>query len=634
MKNTAFYLHNEYEPNWIPHDFQGGDSSFSRFISKFILTADNKVIPLHSKCKTPPLISKATKNVLLAGKTAIITRNVKGDPSQVFLITAIDQKHIKDGVLAGEVDISYLWGIGSQNNLPASTEICVLDENNDILIQSFPARDIPEIQSSFVNLQESEDGSQKYLISAWSIFLKSHFHASSWKVILAQEKAFIKGPLNQFRRLFPMVMLLSIWFVLLFTIASIRKNLIPLQILKKGTVQVAEGDFNSQLRVKSHDEFEDLANSFNDMTAKLSRQFDTLKAIEGISNTTFSHQGSSSIIHSLLISLRENGSDTSLYLIDQRGNVQAYVVDKTKNNITPFPKPIKLTEEELSLLHSDPTDLLFTQEKGIPDFLRPLQKKELNGFSLAPFFTADKLAGFLARGFSETALPNKEDLALDQRLADQLSIALSNAKLVEDLNSLSRGTLRALARAVDMKSPWTAGHSERVAKLAVQIGKKMGLSKIELEKLEQAGLLHDIGKIGVPAALLDKPGKLTDEEFSTIQKHPSLGARILEPISTFGEIIPTILHHHERFDGSGYPKGLKNFHIPLGARILAVADVYDALSSDRPYRTGWEDERILKLLKEDSGRHFDPKIVDTFLEMDLPKENWKQSSRPLSLATM
>jgi putative nucleotidyltransferase with HDIG domain len=628
LKNTALYIHEGFEHSQIPHDLADDSGNFSRFRSKFILTEENSVIPICSNCETPPVISKKIRGGLLSGKTAIATRNFQGKPSRVFLITALDQKHIKDGVLVGEVNISYLWGIGSQNNLPANTGIYVLDENNNILIQSFPVHDISEVELSQANPLESEDGSQRYLTSEWSIFLKSHFHAPIWKILLAQEKALIQAPLDQFKRIFPLVVLLSIWFVLLFTIASIRKNLIPLQILKEGTVRVSKGDFKSRVTVKSHDEFQDLAVSFNEMSLKLSRQFDTLTAIEGISNTAFSHQGSSSIILSLLSALSENSLDTSLYLVDQRGNAQAYITEKAGEPITPYSKPLKLTEEDLNLLNSDLKTISFSQGEIIPEFLAPLQKEGLSNFTLAPFFTSGKLTGFLARGLPDTSSSNEEDFVLVHRLADQLSITLSNAKLVEDLNSLSRGTLRALARTVDMKSPWTAGHSERVAKLAVQIGKNMGFSKPELEKLDQAGLLHDIGKIGVPATILDKPGKLSDEEFATIKQHPSLGVRILEPINTFEEIIPPILHHHERFDGNGYPEGLKGHQISLGGRILAVADVYDALASDRPYRPGWENSRIFDLLKEESGQHFDPDVVDAFLKLDI--EVGKKSQLPLS----
>ena len=630
LKNTALYIRQGYEHHQIPHDLMKDDSDFSRFTSKYISTEDNSIIPLYSNCEHPPLISQTIRTALRSGKTVINTSGKSGKTSRVFMIMALYPDQIPGEMLVAEINISYLWGIGSNYNLPVNTEFCVVDENNHVLVTSFSPSDLSQVLDSTSQTLQLDNDHKKYLTSKWSLFLESRFHAPRWGIILAQEKAALQAPIKQFQRLFPLVILLSIWLVLLFTIGSIRKNLIPLQLLKKRTVQIAKGDFKGEVIVKSQDEFEELADSLNDMSSKLARQFDTLKAIEEISHTAFSHQGSSSIIYSLLYSLQENSLNISLYLVDQRGNAQVFLIPEKNQEIKPCPKPLKLTGEELDLLSSNSKNLFFTSDKGLPGFLSPMEKEGRASFALTPFFTAEKLAGFLAQGFRSGADLNDDDPGLRQRLADQLSIALSNAKLVEDLNSLNKGTLRALARAVDTKSSWTAGHSERVAKLAVQIGRNMGLSKLELEKLEQAGLLHDIGKIGVSAAILDKAGKLTEEEFGSIKQHPVLGVRILEPINTFGEIIPSILHHHEKFDGSGYPNGLKNFQIPLGARILTVADVYDALISDRPYRPGWEDERIFKLLQEEAGRHFDPEIVATFLNMGVVSD--RPSTPPRSLA--
>lgn len=183
------------------------------------------------------------------------------------------------------------------------------------------------------------------------------------------------------------------------------------------------------------------------------------------------------------------------------------------------------------------------------------------------------------------------------------------------LDRLNWGALRALARTVDAKSSWTAGHSERVTGLALKTARMLGLSQEGLDNLHRAGLLHDIGKIGVPQEILDKPGKLTKEEYRTMCEHPEKGASILEPIEDYAEIIPLIRQHHEWLNGGGYPNGLKGEDITLGARILAVADVFDALISDRPYRAGIPLERVISIIKEGVGTQFDPKVVDAFLEV-------------------
>jgi putative nucleotidyltransferase with HDIG domain len=141
--------------------------------------------------------------------------------------------------------------------------------------------------------------------------------------------------------------------------------------------------------------------------------------------------------------------------------------------------------------------------------------------------------------------------------SDHLAVALSNSDLIRELRDLNLGTLHALARTVDAKSPWTAGHSLRVAQVAGDIGEAMALSQGALDELQRAALLHDIGKIGVPSSILDKNGKLTEEEYDLVKRHPSLGARILAPVSAYASIIPAVEQHHERYDGKGYPNGVR-----------------------------------------------------------------------------
>jgi len=196
-----------------------------------------------------------------------------------------------------------------------------------------------------------------------------------------------------------------------------------------------------------------------------------------------------------------------------------------------------------------------------------------------------------------------------------VAVAISNARLIEELDELNWGTLYALARAIDAKSNWTAGHSERVTEVALKIGQNMGLDQKKLDDLHRGGLLHDIGKIGIPPEILDKAGKLTEEEYQLMREHVRIGARILEPIEAYGAVIPVVLHHHEYYDGSGYPDGLKGEGIDLGARIFTVADHYDALISDRPYRAGLPREKVIGFIKEDSGTKFDPNVVKAFLEV-------------------
>ena len=186
--------------------------------------------------------------------------------------------------------------------------------------------------------------------------------------------------------------------------------------------------------------------------------------------------------------------------------------------------------------------------------------------------------------------------------------------LVKELKDLNWSTITTLARTIDAKSPWTAGHSERVSQMSVAIARVIGLPEVELERLYRGGLLHDIGKIGVPISIIDKKGPLTDEEMAVMKSHVTIGARILEPLTALQDVLPIVLYHHERFDGKGYEAGLAGTEIPRLARILCVADSYDAMRSDRPYRSGRSPDETLEEIALCAGSQFDPDVVEAFVE--------------------
>ncbi|MGE5594067.1 MAG: HD-GYP domain-containing protein [Betaproteobacteria bacterium] len=182
------------------------------------------------------------------------------------------------------------------------------------------------------------------------------------------------------------------------------------------------------------------------------------------------------------------------------------------------------------------------------------------------------------------------------------------------MRELYADTVRGLAAALEAKDKYTRGHSDRVAVYSAAIARQLRMSEGEVEKVEYTGLLHDIGKIGVPDELLSKSGQLRTDEFQRIQQHPVTGAKILSEISFLRDVAATIRCHHERLDGRGYPNGLTEQDIPIHARILAVADAYDAMTSDRPYRRGYPPEEAVRRLLAGSGKQFDPEVVKAFVE--------------------
>lgn len=206
-----------------------------------------------------------------------------------------------------------------------------------------------------------------------------------------------------------------------------------------------------------------------------------------------------------------------------------------------------------------------------------------------------------------------EDMALLQALAHQSAVAIQNAQLFQDVQESFLSTVKALAQAVDAKDSYTAGHSSRVTLYSTIIAESMGLPEAEQRRVRLAGLLHDVGKIGIRDSVLGKPGQLTDEEFGIMKTHPAVGEAILSPVLQLADVIPGVVSHHERYDGRGYPRGLKGDEIPLLGRIIGVADAFDAMTSDRVYRPRLSDEIAIAELKKHSGTQFDSRVVKAFL---------------------
>jgi response regulator RpfG family c-di-GMP phosphodiesterase len=206
--------------------------------------------------------------------------------------------------------------------------------------------------------------------------------------------------------------------------------------------------------------------------------------------------------------------------------------------------------------------------------------------------------------------------ALERELQDyQLNLERKVKEQTSLINSMYVRSIDALIKALEAKDLYTRGHSQRVTMYSVAIGKAMHLQQEQVEFLRQATVLHDLGKIGVREAILNKPGRLTDEEFKEITLHPEVATRILQPVPFFRPLLPAILHHHERFDGKGYPAGLGGRDIPLESRIMAIADTFDAMTSTRAYRQALSLEAANAEILRCSGAQFDPEIVPFFMEV-------------------
>jgi HD-GYP domain-containing protein (c-di-GMP phosphodiesterase class II) len=227
--------------------------------------------------------------------------------------------------------------------------------------------------------------------------------------------------------------------------------------------------------------------------------------------------------------------------------------------------------------------------------------------------------GLLVAGNKNGADPDvaSPEMQFIDAVADFLGTFHENVARFAEQRAMSLGTLHALSAAIDAKDPYTRGHSERVACLSQLIAREMGMGAEHAERVRIAGLVHDVGKIGVPEAILRKAGSLTDEEFAAIKRHPEIGHEILKGISLLGDTLPGVLHHHERWDGRGYPHGLRGAQVPQIARIIGLADTFDAMSSSRSYRPALARALVRVEISKCSGTQFDPEVVEAFKRVDL-----------------
>jgi len=210
---------------------------------------------------------------------------------------------------------------------------------------------------------------------------------------------------------------------------------------------------------------------------------------------------------------------------------------------------------------------------------------------------------------------NEKDLKLLTIITDEAAITIENMRLYQDMKDVYIGTINALARAIDARDPYNRGHTDRVTRYAVQIARNMGLNSLLIENIRFASLIHDIGKIAIPDHILQKKDPLTKAEWEVIKEHSQKGEELISGIEFLDRVAPLVLYHHESFDGRGYPEGLKGEEIPIGARIITVADAYDAMTSDRPYKMGFDKDEAVKELKKNSGTQFDPEVVRVMMKI-------------------
>lgn len=241
---------------------------------------------------------------------------------------------------------------------------------------------------------------------------------------------------------------------------------------------------------------------------------------------------------------------------------------------------------------------------------------DTKSFIAVPLRIKGRVIGVLNVNRQEESPPFSErDVKLLSLLADQAAVTIENLELYQNLEQLYLQAMRTLAQAVDVREGYAPDRAERSAKLARAVAEEMHLPAAMIKQIEYAAIIHDIGKIGVPEEVLKKPGKLSPEERTEAMKHPAIASKMLDHVEFLAPVAPLILYHHEWFDGSGYGEGLAGEEIPIGARIVAVIDVFNALTSDRPYRKALSQGEAIAELRKSSGTQFDPKVVEVFVRV-------------------
>jgi HD-GYP domain-containing protein (c-di-GMP phosphodiesterase class II) len=397
----------------------------------------------------------------------------------------------------------------------------------------------------------------------------------------------------------------------------------PLATLSEVSERVAEGDFAAKTEIKGSNEVTDLARNFNRMTDSLRDRSETLtkKVLELATLYEMSRSLGSTLDQERLLN---SVLESALQIFDVEIGYVTMVNRETGVLELCAWTGTDLSRADEGMVRNSMSEWVIRE--GRPLIFNPQSdgdgESRSDGVAGAlaalcvPLPSPEGTIGSITVGSRD---PDKrftsDDVRLLATIANHVTMAVGNIGLFSSVQEAYLATVRALAAAVDAKDPYTRGHSDGVAEYAISIGQAMNFAPEQMVALEMAAYLHDIGKIGISEDILLKPGKLTDVEMGQMRHHPLIGASILKPVAFPWPIAPIVRHHHEHYDGQGYPAGLRTEEIPVLARVLTVADSFEAMVADRPYRRGRSQQEAILELRRCSGTQFDPRIVDAFIEV-------------------
>lgn len=570
-----------------------------------------------STIDAPPALSAEDYRRLDAGQNVL--KRV-ADPLGEGMYLALPVAGRPGDILWAELEADSIWASAMVLGAgPQVADMCILDADlqpfackrgdASALPGHLAAAALPGLDGL---LRFEMDGEEQ--VAAWKrVYLRAAYGVPEWIVVVAEDESTVHAPVATFVYNLPLALAVGMGLVLLLTNFLVARTMVPLERLTEGTQRIAGHDLDARVEVDTEDEFGMLARSFNTMAERLDLQFAQLEAAQAIDRAVMEDNNATVAIGALMNGLErlalttrcavvfeEASVDSSAGLYRKGGGEKLIRSELAPEQLAEF---LRLTTDGHAIVPSDALPLPLLEAgmaSGGEDVL------------LLPMSVQSTGVGYVALQLDDRGSPSPEEIGRARRLVNQAGVALNENRMRRELVEFSGETLRALANAIDAKSRWTTGHSERVTDLAWAVGKRLGLGPKELDLLHRGGLLHDIGKIGVSTAILDHPGKLDEEQRKAVEAHTVIGDRILEPIRVFRPLRPIVLHHHERWDGDGYPNGLSGEEIPFLARVMAVADVFDALASPRPYRDALPMDVVLDHMRSETGRSFDPRVMEAF----------------------
>jgi HD-GYP domain-containing protein (c-di-GMP phosphodiesterase class II) len=343
--------------------------------------------------------------------------------------------------------------------------------------------------------------------------------------------------------------------------------------------------------------------------------------LQRLSRTTTSFIDIDKLTHLILSEIRNTLHVDHGAILIKRGDSGEFQVIPEDGEKKHFPTGFRADHPIITWMNRNNKPLLNRDIAFTPIFKSMWKEEnadleEFNPELFLPLNSNEELIGILALGRKKSSQPyNQNEELLFSTLANQTAIAIENARLFDELKASFVQSVTALANAIDIRDTYTITHSQQIANWAAKTARQLGCKPDETNEIYLGGMLHDIGKIGIPDSILQKPGQLSEEEWTIVRTHPVLGAELISPIKKLARVAPMVKYSHERFDGLGYPDGKTGSEIPLGARIISVVDSYSAMRDNRPYKKPYGASRIIEELTINSGKMYDPMVVAAFLKV-------------------